>query len=68
MLKKKVYVNDHLVGEAQTWTEVNVLIQDQGLSFVNKPGAAEGPSAFYVSGSLARRASVEHKPKITLVK
>ena len=59
MLKKNVYVNDQLIGEARTWTEVYELIKKQGLLFVDKPGAAEGPSGFYVSGSLVRRSSLE---------
>ena len=59
MLKKKVYINDRLIGEARTWSEVHALIRKQGLLFVEKPGAAEGPSGFYVSGSLARRPSLK---------
>ena len=59
MLKKKVYVNDQLVGEARTWKEVYALIKRQGLLFAGAPGAAEGPSGFYVSGSLVRRSSIE---------
>jgi hypothetical protein len=52
MLKKKVYVNDQLIGEARTWGEVHALIEAQRLLFLGKPGAAEGPSGFYVSGTL----------------
>ena len=63
MLKKKVYVNDQLVGEARTWTEVYALIKKQGLLFAGRPGAAEGPSGFYVSGSLAGRPSIETTKK-----
>jgi hypothetical protein len=59
MLTKKVYVNDQLIGEARTWKEVYALIKKQGLLFADGPGAAEGPSGFYVSGSLVRRSSVE---------
>jgi len=55
MPKKKVYVNDHLIGEARTWREVYALIKAQGLVFLAKPGAAEGPSGFYVSGPLVQR-------------
>ena len=54
MQKKKVYVNDQLIGEARTWGEVHALIRKQGLLFLNKPGAAEGPSGFYISGTLGR--------------
>jgi hypothetical protein len=48
--RKSVYVNDRLVGEASSWAEVRTLIEICGLSFINKPGAAEGPLAFYISG------------------
>jgi hypothetical protein len=51
---KKVYVNDVLVGEASTWAEVYRLLGLQGVHFMGKPGAAEGPSAFYLSGSVSR--------------
>jgi hypothetical protein len=59
MPKKKVYINDQLIGEARTWSQVFALIPRQGLLLVGKPGAAEGPSGFYVSGSIARRSSIE---------
>lgn len=55
MLVKKVYVNDMLIGEASTWAEVYRLLGVQGVHFMGKPGAAEGPSAFYLSGAIARR-------------
>jgi hypothetical protein len=55
---KKVYVNDVLIGQASTWAEVYRLLGAQGVHFMGKPGAAEGPSAFYLSGTVARR--VEH--------
>ena len=57
MQKKKVYVNDQLIGEARTWGEVHALIEAQCLLFLGKPGAAEGPSGFYVSGRLVQRGS-----------
>lgn len=58
MQKKEVYVNDQLIGEARTWGEVHALIRTKGLLFLNKPGAAEGPSGFYISGTLVGRSSV----------
>jgi hypothetical protein len=58
MQKKKVYVNDQLIGEARTWSEVHALIKAEGLLFLGKPGAAEGPTGFYVSGALAQKSSV----------
>jgi len=54
MLVKKVYVNDVLIGQASTWAEVYRLLGLQGVHFMGKPGAAEGPSAFYLSGSVSR--------------
>ncbi len=51
---KKVYVNDVLIGEAATWAEVHRLLGIQGVHFMGKPGAAEGPSAFYLSGTVSR--------------
>ena len=59
MIKKDVYVNDQLIGEARTWGEVYALIKVRGILFVNKPGAAEGPSGFYVSGAFTRRSFTE---------
>jgi len=58
MQKKKVYVNDQLIGEARTWAEVHALVRTKGLLFLNEPGAAEGPSGFYISGTLVGRSSV----------
>jgi len=31
MLSKKVYVNDQLIGEARTWSEVHALIKKRGI-------------------------------------
>ena len=55
MLRKKVYVNDQLIGEARTWKEVNALLKSKGILFLEKPGAAEGPTGFYVNGAFALR-------------
>jgi hypothetical protein len=54
MLVKKVYVNDLLLGQASTWTEVYRLLGANGVHFIGKPGAAEGPTAFYLSGTVSR--------------
>ncbi len=59
MLTKKVYVNDQLIGDARTWGEVYALIKLRGILFMDKPGAAEGPSGFYVSGSFSRQSTIE---------
>ncbi len=55
MVVKKVYVNDVLIGQASTWAEVHRLLGVQGVHFMGKPGAAEGPSAFYLSGTTVSR-------------
>jgi hypothetical protein len=54
MLHKKVYVNDQPIGDARTWTEVAALIKSKGILFLGTPGAAEGPTEFYVSGTFER--------------
>ena len=54
MQVKKVYVNDVLIGQAATWTEVHRLLGIQGVHFMGKPGAAEGPGAFYLNGAVSR--------------
>jgi hypothetical protein len=51
---KKVYVNDVLIGEASTWTDVFRLLRAKNVRFMGKPGAAEGPSAFFVNGAVAK--------------
>jgi hypothetical protein len=55
MRVKKVYVNDVLIGEASTWTEVYKLLKTKNVQFIGKPGAAEGPSAFFLSGAAIRK-------------
>ena len=58
---KKVYVNDALIGEASTWTEVYNLLKVQQVHFIGKPGAAEGPGAFFLSGALATQSDKQSK-------
>lgn len=49
MLQMKiVHLNDVPIGQASTWREVYALLRQQRLEFIGKPGAAEGPTAFYV--------------------
>ena len=61
MQRKKVFINDRLVGEASAWTEVFSLIKAQGLTSLSKLAAVEGPSAFYISGALVRRPLDSHR-------
>lgn len=58
MRRKEIYVNDQLVGEARSWKEVYALLQSKGISFLGQPGAAEGPSGFFLNGQSARSAAV----------
>jgi len=51
MLRKKVYVNDRVIGEARTWNEVEALLESKGIRFLDKPGVAEEPTAFYISAA-----------------
>jgi hypothetical protein len=61
MLRKKVYLNDQLIGEARIWSEVDALLKSKGILFLDKPGAAEGPTVFYVSGALALRVATQSR-------
>jgi hypothetical protein len=53
--RKKVYVNDKFIGEARTSKEVYALLKSNGILFLSEPGAAEGPTGFYVSGAFTQR-------------
>ena len=53
MQRKKVYLNDILIGEATSWAEVRELLKAMGVAFTGSPGMAEGQTGFYVSGSIA---------------
>jgi hypothetical protein len=50
---KKVFVNDALVGEASTWSEVYRLLRAKGVRFIGGAGVAEGPTAFFLNGAVA---------------
>ena len=56
---KNVYVNDVPIGEASNWTEAEKLLDKAGISFIGKPGAAEGPTGFFIYGT--RAASAEDR-------
>ena len=47
---KRVYVNDAVIGEAQTWADVDRLLQEKDVWFDGQRRAAEGPTAFYLNG------------------
>jgi hypothetical protein len=55
MQRKNVYIDDCLIGEASTWSEAHTLMKAKGLLFANKPRGAEGPSGFYLTGTLVER-------------
>jgi hypothetical protein len=50
---KQVFVNDAMIGEAQTWADVDRLLRENDLRFDGEPRAAEGPTAFYLNGIVA---------------
>jgi hypothetical protein len=53
MRAKQVYVNDALIGEAQTWPDVERLLREKSVQFEGKPRAVEGPAGFFLHGTLA---------------
>jgi hypothetical protein len=59
LLRKTVHINDVPIGEASTWSEVRALLRAKGLSFLGQPGAAEGPTGFFLQGT-ARTDIREH--------
>ena len=50
---KTVYMNDVPIGQASSWMDVQELLSKAGISFLGKPGAAEGPTKFFIYGSRA---------------
>jgi hypothetical protein len=50
---KQVYVNDAVIGDAQTWPDVERLLLEKNVQFESKPSAVEGPTAFFLQGILA---------------
>ena len=55
MQRKKVYIDDCLIGEAATWGEVRELTKARGIIFIGGARGAEGPSAFYVTAHAVER-------------
>jgi hypothetical protein len=55
MQRKKVFIDDCLIGEAATWREVHALTNARGILFINGPRGAEGPSGFYLTGTPVER-------------
>jgi len=53
LLAKTVYLNDAPIGHASSWAEVYELLQEKRVHFIGEPGAAEGPTAFYLQAQLA---------------
>jgi hypothetical protein len=58
MQRKKVYIDDYLIGEAATWREVHALTKAQGLFFIKAPRVAEGPSWFYLAAAPVERSAI----------
>ena len=58
---KQVYVNDAVIGEAQTWPDVENLLREKNVQFEGKPSTVEGPAAFFLQGTLASEARERNK-------
>jgi hypothetical protein len=65
---KQVYVNDAVIGEAQTWRDVEKLLREKNVQFEGKPRAVEGPAAFFLHGTLAAPESRESNKSVEAAK
>ena len=66
MQRKRVFIDDCLIGEAATWREVHVLVKARGIFFINGPRGAEGPSGFYLTGTPVERSRiVSRRPAVS---
>ena len=68
MRMKQVYVNDAIIGEAQTWADVDRLLREKDVQFEVKPRAVEGPAAFNLHGTLVIAKPSEVKDAARIVK
>jgi hypothetical protein len=68
MRVKQVYVNDAIIGEAQTWPDVDRLLLEKDVQFEVKPHAVEGPDAFILHGTPMISKSAEGKGPAGVVK
>ena len=64
MQRKKVYIDDCLIGEATTWGEVHALMKARGILFINGPRGAEGPSGFYLTCMAVERSAARLMPAV----
>jgi hypothetical protein len=55
MQRKKVFLDDCLIGHAATWGEVHALTKAHGIAFIGGARGAEGPSAFYLTACAVER-------------
>ncbi len=46
---KRVFLDDCLIGDAATWSDVRALLKARGILFIGGLRGAEGPTGFYVS-------------------
>jgi hypothetical protein len=49
LTRKRVFINDSLIGEAATWEEVRALLKERGIFFIGAPRGAEGPTGFFLT-------------------
>jgi hypothetical protein len=68
MRMKQVYVNAALLGEAQTWADVDRLLREKDVQFEVKPRAVEGPATFNLDGTLAAATPSDGKDPARIVK
>jgi len=61
MERKNVYLDDCLIGHARAWPEVHALMEAQNILFANKPRGAQGPSGFYLTGTLVERSTEQRR-------
>jgi len=64
MTRKRVFIDDCLIGEARTWGEVGELLEARGITFINGPRGAEGPSAFYLAAKPVEREATALRPAV----
>ena len=58
LMRKRVFIDDFLIGEAATWEEVRVLLRARGVFFINGGRGVEGPTGFFLSAKAVERRPV----------
>jgi hypothetical protein len=58
LVRKRVFIDDCVIGEAATWEEVRCLLRARGIWFINAARGAEGPTGFFLTGTAITRRPV----------